>query len=74
MLVVVVLLSLGYGAFAQDASKVTDAGNQVCPVSGDEVDPQSSLVYNGKQYNLCCQMCEKDFKKDPEKYIAAMGK
>ncbi|MBF0503842.1 MAG: TRASH domain-containing protein [Candidatus Omnitrophica bacterium] len=24
--------------------------------------------YNGKIYNLCCPMCIKDFKTDPEKY------
>jgi YHS domain-containing protein len=30
--------------------------------------------YNGKIYNLCCPMCVKDFKKNPEKYSAIAEK
>ncbi len=50
-----------------DAMKV---GNRICPVSnqfipeGDEVEYE----YEGKIYNLCCKMCAKDFKKNPEKF------
>ena len=59
-------------------AKAVEIGNKICPVSGDEVpvpgekstmgDELVKYEYNGKIYNLCCQMCVKDFKKNPEKY------
>ena len=65
----------------QTDSKSTNAvevGNKICPVSGDKIpapgekgtmgDEPVKYEYNGKIYNLCCQMCVKDFKKNPEKY------
>ncbi len=55
-----------------------EVGNKICPVSGDKVpapgekgamgDKPVKYEYNGKIYNLCCPMCIKDFKKNPEKY------
>ena len=52
-------------------SKAVEVGNKVCPVSGNKVGEMGKPIkyaYNGKVYNLCCSMCVKDFKKDPEKY------
>ena len=59
-------------------SKTVEVGNKICPVSGDKVpvpgekgamgDELVKYEYNGKIYNLCCPMCIKDFKKNPEKY------
>ena len=59
-------------------SQAVEVGNKICPVSGDEVpvlgekgamgDEPVKYEYNGKIYNLCCAMCAKDFKKNPEKY------
>ena len=55
-----------------DKSKAVEVGNKVCPVSGEKVGGDMGEVvkyeYKGKIYNLCCTMCAKDFKKDPEKY------
>ena len=31
--------------------------NSVCPVSGEEVDPEVTDAYNGKTYGLCCTKC-----------------
>lgn len=48
-----------------------EVGNKICPVSGEKVGGMGEVVkyeHNGKIYNLCCAMCAKDFKKDPEKY------
>lgn len=48
-----------------------EVGNKICPVSGEEVGGMGEVVkyeHNGKIYNLCCAMCAKNFKKDPEKY------
>lgn len=55
----------------EDESKAVEVGNKICPVSGEKVGEMGEIVkyeYNGKIYNLCCPMCQKDFSKNPEKY------
>ncbi len=58
----------------EQAAKLVEVGNKVCPVSGEEIKANSEMgeaityEYNGKSYNLCCAMCKKDFKNNPEKY------
>ena len=51
--------------------KAENAGNKICPVSGEAIDEKlkSAYEYEGKIYNFCCAMCIDDFKKDPQKYI-----
>jgi len=59
-------------------------GNKICPVSGEKVptpgeknamgDKPVKIEYKGKIYNLCCPMCIKDFKKNPEKYSGIADK
>ena len=48
--------------------------NKICPISHEEVGKNGmepyQMTYKGKVYNLCCPMCVKDFKKNPEKYSA----
>lgn len=60
-----------------------EVGNKICPVSGEKIlapGAKSDMgeavqyEYNGKLYNLCCPMCIKDFKKDPDKYAAIADK
>ena len=46
--------------------------NANCPISGDPVNPEVTAVYQGKTYGFCCKGCVSKFKKNPEKYIAAM--
>ena len=56
----------------QPAVEPVDEGNKVCPVSGKPIGTMGegkTVEYNGKMYHLCCDMCEKDFNADPEKYI-----
>ena len=50
---------------------VTEMGNKFCPISGEKIKAgkEHKIEYKGKIYNLCCSMCEKDFKKDPEAAI-----
>ncbi len=57
--------------------KSIEVGNKICPVSGNKIPAPGEkgemgeavkYEYNGKIYNLCCPMCIKDFKKDPEKF------
>ncbi|MGD0281558.1 MAG: YHS domain-containing protein [Dissulfurispiraceae bacterium] len=58
------------------AVKAEPAGNEICPVSGEKIDPKESVTYEykGKVYNFCCQGCVEQFKKDPEMYIRKMEK
>ena len=66
-------------ATEEDIKNLLNVGNKLCPVSGNPVDDGTmgeavKFVYNGKIYNLCCQMCVKDFKKNPEEYSAVAEK
>ena len=66
------VLVLAKPAFAEAEASVVDAGNAVCPVSGDKVSGKHFAAYKGKRYGFCCPDCEKEFVKDPEKYIALL--
>ena len=62
-------------AAAEAVSAPVEVGNKICPVSGDAIkaDPTMEAVkieHNGKMYGLCCPMCIKDFKNNPDKYAA----
>jgi YHS domain-containing protein len=52
-----------------DASKPI---NTICPVSGEEVDPAHTLVYEGKVIGFCCDKCPAEFQKDPKKFMAKL--
>ncbi|MDP3790443.1 MAG: YHS domain-containing protein [Candidatus Omnitrophota bacterium] len=56
-------------AYAQDTDAV-NVGNKTCPISGEEVDGNTTYEHKGKIYNFCCPMCIDAFKNNPEKYIA----
>lgn len=44
--------------------------NKLCPVSNEMIKEKAfKYEYKGVVYNLCCKMCIKDFKRDPENYI-----
>ncbi len=47
---------------------------EICPVTGDKIDPKVSTTYKGKEYHFCCRDCVRKFKRNPEKYIARMEK
>ena len=47
---------------------IIDLNNKVCPVSGKEVNGKNFHEHNGVSYGLCCNMCERDFVKAPEKF------
>lgn len=68
---------MAQGQATAESAKPVEVGNKICPVSKESVfqkDEDNEMgepvkfEYNGKIYNLCCSMCIKDFKKDPEKY------
>jgi YHS domain-containing protein len=47
--------------------------NTICPVSGEEIDPEITVKYKDKTYAVCCKSCLKKFNKDPEKYISKLS-
>ncbi len=53
----------------------TDAAKKlVCPVTGEDADPEVSYAYKGTTYYFCCGGCVKRFKADPAKYIKNSAK
>lgn len=82
--VVVLMLILSGMAYAadetvqtssqEDSGDAVDAGNQICPVTGDPVDGVNFYTYKGKRYGLCCPICVSAFRNDPEKYSAIADK
>ena len=75
--VLTVVLGVSRFSFGEDAAikisdnKITEVGNKFCLISGEKIKAgkEHKVEYKGKVYNLCCSMCEKDFKKDPEAAI-----
>jgi len=43
--------------------------NTICPVMGNEVDPDVWIVYKGQKIYFCCPGCDKQFMKNPKKYL-----
>lgn len=63
----------GFTDLEEPENALVEVGNKMCPLSGEAVDSMGGPVrieHNGKMYNLCCKMCAKDFKRNPEKYRA----
>ncbi len=41
----------------------------VCPVLQGNIDKSVYVDYKGKRIYFCCQGCDAEFNKDPEKYL-----
>ncbi len=47
--------------------------NKNCPMETDKpVDKTVFIVYKGQKIGFCCEDCIKDFKENPDKYVAKM--
>jgi len=45
---------------------------KTCVVSGEELGKMGEpfrVAYKGQEIKFCCKSCDKDFQKDPEKYL-----
>lgn len=63
-------LALLLTAFAAGSLWAADAKPQtLCPVLGGNVDKNVYADYQGKRIYFCCQGCDTEFKKNPEKYM-----
>lgn len=72
---ILVLFTLVNGKLsAEEAKTYAEYNNKVCPVMGHPVDPDVSIVYQGKRIYFCCPGCDKKFLEDPEKYIRILEK
>ena len=66
LLISLVVLALAAGpALAADQPKP----QTLCPVLGGNIDKKVYADYQGKRIYFCCQGCDAEFKKDPEKYM-----
>jgi YHS domain-containing protein len=64
-------------AARKDEKKKAEAAkpvNKNCPVEGGKVDPEVTLVHEGKTIGFCCAGCDEEFKKDPAKFMAVLAK
>lgn len=65
------------GSMMEQEAEPVSVGNKICPVSGEAVGSMGEGVqveHEGKVYNLCCAMCEKMFKKDPDQFVKNIEK
>jgi YHS domain-containing protein len=58
---------------AKDAEKAKPI-NKKCPVEGGEVDGDTTVQYKGKTIGFCCAGCDKEFEKEPAKFMAIVDK
>ncbi len=56
-------------AAAGYAAEQTVKPQTACPVLGGNIDKKVYVDYQGKRIYFCCQGCDAEFKKDPEKYM-----
>ena len=75
------LLVVAFATFAPRATRAGDAPakplklmNDHCPVTGEEVNPELSQVWNGLEIRFCCEGCIPGFLADPAKYMPTLLK
>jgi YHS domain-containing protein len=57
-------------AEAPEKETVKELKNQThCPVMGGKIDSTSYADIQGQRVYFCCPMCEKELRKDPDKYF-----
>jgi YHS domain-containing protein len=43
-----------------------------CPVTGEPIDPEVYVDYQGRRVYFCCEACIRKFKAEPAKYLAKL--
>jgi YHS domain-containing protein len=78
------ILASPLAGLAQDAKpekpgKAKPYPLEICVVSDEKLDNSAdakmkpyTFTYEGQEVKLCCKSCEKDFKKEPAKYMAKL--
>lgn len=60
-------------AEAKVAPTIITLEQNLCPISGHEAGGAVSVVYKGKQVNLCCDDCKAGFEAEPDKFTQALA-
>jgi YHS domain-containing protein len=47
----------------------TEIAQKLCPVTGEAINPNIFVDYDGRRIYFCCDMCPAQFKKEPEKFL-----
>ena len=72
-LMLAALLAASLTLSADDAKKPKPYPLEKCVVSdeklGGDMGKPFVFTYEGQEVKLCCKSCQKDFKKDPAKYL-----
>lgn len=64
LFIISLALVISYSLFAAPQTK--------CPVLDGPIDKKVFVDYKGKRVYFCCAGCEKEFNKDPNKYLKKM--
>jgi len=62
-------VTVGAVALAR-ADQPTVKPQTTCPISGQPIDKNVHVDYQGQRIYFCCPKCPAEFRKDPEKYFA----
>jgi len=54
-------------------STATNAMNTKCPVSGKDIDPTKTVVYEGRTIAFCCDDCKAKFQQDPKPFLSKLN-
>jgi len=46
-----------------------EIAQKLCPVTGELINPNIFVDYDGRRIYFCCDMCPAQFKKEPEKFL-----
>ncbi|MCB9851659.1 MAG: efflux RND transporter periplasmic adaptor subunit [Phycisphaerales bacterium] len=60
------------GHAAASNAAIDDTKQTLCPVMGNEIDPEVFTDFHGVRVYFCCPPCIERFKNDPEKYLAKL--
>jgi Cu(I)/Ag(I) efflux system membrane fusion protein len=61
-----------YVAGMPNKGRINDLGNMHCPIMGGEVNKDVFIIYNGYKVYFCCPGCDKQFMKNPDKFLNSM--
>ena len=67
-----VILTLALALFLAAPVLAAAAPQTTCPVLGGKINKQVYTDYKGQRIYFCCQGCDAQFKKNPEKYLQKM--
>jgi YHS domain-containing protein len=61
-----------YRDAAYPADQIIDLKNERCPIMDGECDGESTMVFQNYRIQLCCDGCDKKFRKNPRKHLTLL--